>query len=69
MLNLSSRGDGRKKWIVDTGASNHVTGNTQNVFDLRPPPQGIENVIKGYGTTFPVKAVGSLTLRSVTPVS
>ncbi|CAM9966071.1 unnamed protein product [Sphacelaria rigidula] len=59
----SSRGDSAEKWIADTSASHHLTGNVDDVFYLRPPPQGTENVTTGDGTTFLDKAIGSLKLR------
>ncbi|CAM9431540.1 unnamed protein product, partial [Sphacelaria rigidula] len=54
--------DHAEEWLADTGTTYHVTGSVDDVFYLRPPPQGREHFGMGDGTRLPVKAVGSLKL-------
>lgn len=49
--------------IADSGPKHHATSDMTYVFDTRPLPPGNERVDLGGGNVFPVKAVGSLTLR------
>ncbi|CAM9959993.1 unnamed protein product, partial [Sphacelaria rigidula] len=51
-------------WTADSGTSHHTTGSMTDVFDTRPPPVGKENIVLGNGKVLPIKAVGSLKLRS-----
>ncbi|CAM9438791.1 unnamed protein product, partial [Sphacelaria rigidula] len=58
----SGKDDRAEKWLADTGTAYHVTGSVDDVFDLRSPPQGIEDLEMSDGTRFPAKTVGSLNL-------
>ncbi|CAM9620165.1 unnamed protein product, partial [Sphacelaria rigidula] len=59
---VSGKDDNAEEWLADTGTTVHVTGSVDDVFNLRPPPQGMEYFVMSDGTRLPVKAAGNLNL-------
>ncbi|GAQ79929.1 hypothetical protein KFL_000420010 [Klebsormidium nitens] len=53
-------------WLLDSGASHHLTGDRSKLFDLRPAPEGLQ-VEFGNKGMLKVEALGSAELNCVTP--
>ncbi|CAN0480975.1 unnamed protein product, partial [Laminaria digitata] len=53
----------RNVWECDSGASSHMTGNVELVFNREAPPKGQEWVRIGDGTPKKVLCVGTLNLE------
>ncbi|KAH7836375.1 hypothetical protein Vadar_000503 [Vaccinium darrowii] len=57
--------DSSSNWLLDTGASHHVTANLNNL-SIQQPYEGPDDIVIGDGTGLPITHIGTSTLTTPT---
>jgi hypothetical protein len=58
MASTSNGSQGGDTWLTDTGATDHLTANLNNL-QLQAPYQGTEQVLVGNGQSIPINNIGN----------
>ncbi|XP_077223377.1 uncharacterized protein LOC143856981 [Tasmannia lanceolata] len=56
-------------WIIDSGASNHMTGNSSHLSSFRTFPSAFQSITLADGSTTPITSIGTTCLSPNLPLS
>lgn len=63
ILSLSPSGYSNSTWLLDSGASHHITNDLQNL-SLHSDYEGTNDIMIGNGKTLPITQIGSTSLHA-----